>query len=167
MKKLFFFSFLFLFVSFVWSEDLSEVAKREKARREALKKQGKKATVLTNEDVKNIKSSLGIESNTPVVEDESAASEGSTGPVEPAAAVQEAIDQSNAGLEELKRQKAELTKEIQSTSDSMQQSGVHSSNIGQQYREKRLKEEELRKVEEKIEQLERQEKEPEGEPQQD
>jgi hypothetical protein len=167
MKKLFFFSFLFLFVSFVWSEDLSEVAKREKARREALKKQGKKATVLTNEDVKNIKSSLGIESNTPVVEDESAAPEGSTGPIEPAAAVQEAIDQSKDGLEELKRQKAELTKEIQSTSDSMQQSGVHSSNIGQQYREKRLKEEELRKVEEKIEQLERQEKEPQGEPQQD
>ena len=154
MKKFFVFSFLVLFATAVWSEDLSEVAKREKARREALKKQGKKATVLTNEDVKNIKSSLGIETDTPPVEETTSAP--SSGPSEPAAAVQKAIEDSGAQLDELKRQKAELTNEIQITSDSLQQGGVHSSNIGQQYKEKRLKEEELKKVEEKIEKLEKQ-----------
>ena len=162
MKKFFLFSFLILFASAIWSEDLSEVAKREKARREALKKQGKKATVLTNEDVKNIKSSLGIETDSPPVED--AASVPSTSPSEPAAAVQEAINISRGELEALKRQKAELTNEIQTSSDSIQQGGVHSSNIGQQYKEKRLKEEELKKIEEKIEELEKQ-KEPSNPPQ--
>ena len=152
MKKLFLFSLVVLFAGAVWSEDLGEVAKKEKARREALKKQGKKATVLTNEDVKNIKSSLGIESDALPVE-ESASNSGAA--TEPAAAVQEAIDNSAAQLDELKKQKAELTKEIQTTSESMQQGGVHSSNIGQQYRDKRLKEEELKKVEEKIETLQK------------
>ncbi|MGH9856896.1 MAG: hypothetical protein ACRD4B_03530, partial [Acidobacteriota bacterium] len=85
---------------------------------------------------------------------EDTSSDSSTTTIEPAAAVQEAIDNSSAQLEELKKQKAELTKEIQTTSESMQQGGVHSSNIGQQYRDKRLKEEELKKVEEKIEALE-------------
>ena len=154
MKKLFLFSFLILFTTALWSEDLSEVAKREKARREALKKQGKKATVLTNEDVKNIKSSLGIETETPPVEEPTSAV--SPAPSEPAGAVQKAIENSGAQLEELKRQKAELTNEIQTSSDSMQQGGVHSSNLGQQYKEKRLKEEELKKIEEKIEKLEKQ-----------
>jgi hypothetical protein len=150
MKKLFLFLFIILFACALWAEDLAEVAKKEKARREALKKEGKKATVLTNEDVKNIKSSLGIESNTAPAE----ASDSEAATTEPAAAVQEAIDNSSAQLDELKKQKAELTKEIQTTSETMQQGGVHSSNIGQQYRDKRLKEEELKKVEEKIESLE-------------
>jgi hypothetical protein len=158
MKKLFLFSLIVLFAGSVWSEDLGEVAKKEKARREALKKQGKKATVLTNEDVKNIKSSLGIESNTPGVEEASSPSSGTAS--DPAAAVQEAIDNSSEQLDELKKQKAELTNEIQTTSESMQQGGVQSSNIGQQYREKRLKEEELKKVEEKIEALEEKKEDP-------
>ncbi len=160
MKRFFIVSLIVLFAAAVWSEDLAEVAKKEKERREALKKQGKKATVLTNQDVKNIKSSLGIEStlvegtdSAPVEETDSAPSDSA----EPAAAavVKEAIDDSNASLEELRQQKAELTKNIQETSDSIQQSGAHSSNIGERYREKRLKEEELRKVEEQIEELEK------------
>ena len=155
MKKLLIGSFVLLFASALCADDLAEAAKREKARREALKKQGKKATVLTNEDVKDIKSTLAIESNTPV--EDSSTSEGTpTG--EPGAAVQGAIDNSNAELEDLKRQKEELAGQLKRTSDSIDESGARSSNLGQQYREKRLKEEELRKIEQKIEQMEKQDK---------
>jgi hypothetical protein len=151
MKKQFWICLVLLFSASIWAEDLGEVAKKEKARREALKKQGKKATVLTNKDVENIKSSLGIESSS-ANPDYSA---GST-PSEPAVAIDQAITDSNAQLDELKRQRAELTREVQDTSDSIQQSGVNSRNTGEQYRQKRLKEEELRKVEEQIEALEKQ-----------
>jgi predicted RNase H-like nuclease (RuvC/YqgF family) len=159
MKKMFFVLITVLFAVSVWAEDLGELAKKEKARREALAKEGKKGKVLTNKDVKDIKSSLGIESHTPVVEEPEQKSK-----EEPAAAVQEAVDQSNAELEELKQQKAELTQQVQEASDAIQQSGARSTNTGEQYREKRLKEEELRKVEEKIEELEKGRKETAEEP---
>jgi predicted RNase H-like nuclease (RuvC/YqgF family) len=150
MKNIFFVLIAVLFAVAVCAEDLGELAKKEKARREALAKEGKKGKVLTNKDVKDIKSTLGIESHTPVVEEPA---EKSTD--EPAAAVQEAVDQSNAQLEDLKQQKAELTREVQEASDAIQQSGARSTNTGEQYREKRLKEEELKKVEEQIEELEK------------
>ena len=159
MKKIFFVLVAVLFASAVYAEDLGELAKKEKARREALAKEGKKGKVLTNKDIKDIKSSLGIESHTPVAEEPT---EKTTD--EPATAVQEAVDQSNAQLEDLKRQKAELTREVQEASDAIQQSGARSTNTGEQYREKRLKEEELKKVEEQIEELEKATKETPEEP---
>jgi hypothetical protein len=159
MKKIFPVLIVVLLAVCVWAEDLGELAKKEKARREAIAKEGKKAKVLTNKDVKDIKSSLGIESHTPVEEPEADKSK-----EEPAAAVQEAVDQSDAQLEELKRQRAELTREVQEASDAIQQSGARSRNTGDQYREKRLKEEELRKVEEQIEELEKGKKETAEEP---
>src|SRR5262245_56820833 len=45
-------------------QNLGDLAKKEKARREALEKSGKKAKVLTNADVDKIKSQLGMESGT-------------------------------------------------------------------------------------------------------
>ena len=152
MRKILFVSLLVLFAGAVWAEDLGALAKKEKARREALKKSGKKATTFTNQDVPSLKSSLGIESSGFVSEPASAPTS------ESAAALDQAIDTSNSQLEDLKRQKAELTNEIQSTSESIEQTGTHSANIGQQYREKRLKEAELRKVEEQIEALEKENK---------
>ena len=148
MKKVFWVLILVLFSVTVWAEDLGELAKKEKARREELKKQGKKAQVLTNEDVKSIKSSLGIESSG-VTSDTSGQAQG-----EPSAALEEAISDSSSQLDALKKQKGELIREIQDTSDSIQQSGVHSRNLGEQYKQKRLAEEELKKVEEQIETLE-------------
>ena len=159
MKKIFLVLIAALFAGAVYAEDLGEVAKKEKARREALAKEGKKGKVLTNKDIKDIKSSLGIESNTPVVEEPAEKSK-----EEPAAAVEQAVDQSNSQLEELKEQKAELTREVQEASDAIQQRGARSTNTGEQYREKRLKEEELKKVEEQIEELEKSQKEPGEEP---
>jgi cob(I)alamin adenosyltransferase len=150
MKTIFLFLMVVLFAGAVCAEDLGELAKKEKARREALAKEGKKGKVLTNKDVRDIKSSLGIESHTPVVEDPVEKSKD-----EPAAAIQKAVDQSNSQLEELKQQKAELTREVQEASDAIQQSGARSANTGEQYREKRLKEEDLKKVEQQIEELEK------------
>ncbi len=162
MKKMFFLLITVLFAFSVWAEDLGELAKKEKARREALAKEGKKGKVLTNKDVKDIKSSLGIESHTPVVEEPATESKD-----EPAAAVGEAVDQSNAQLEQLKQQKSELIREVQEASDAIQQSGARSSNTGEQYREKRLKETELKKVEEQIEELEKGQKETAEEPEEE
>ena len=66
MRRLLF-GMLILAVAFVFTattvgakEDLGELAKKEKARREAIKKQGKEAKVLTNDDVANIKSDIAI-----------------------------------------------------------------------------------------------------------
>ena len=149
MRKILLVSLLVLFAGAVCAEDLGALAKKEKARREAIKKSGKTATTFTNQDVENLKSSLGIESSGPVGESSAAPTS------EPGAALEQAIDTSRSQLNDLKRQKAELTNEIESTSESIEQSGTHSANIGQQYRDKRLKEAELRKLDEQIEELEK------------
>jgi hypothetical protein len=52
--------FGFAIVASAQKPDLGELAKKEKARREALEKSGKKTKVLTNEDVSKIKSQLGM-----------------------------------------------------------------------------------------------------------
>jgi hypothetical protein len=51
---------LAFFASAAEKPNLGELAKKEKARREALEKSGKKTKVLTNEDVDKIKSQLGM-----------------------------------------------------------------------------------------------------------
>ena len=65
MKKVLLVLFMVLFAATLWSESVTEAAKKEKARREDIAKQGKKAKVLTNKDVSTLKSSLGIESTGP------------------------------------------------------------------------------------------------------
>jgi predicted RNase H-like nuclease (RuvC/YqgF family) len=155
MKKLFLVTILLAFTAVLWSDDLAEIARKEKARREALEKEGKKARVLTNKDVPTIKSSLGIESASPVAEEPTTEPQSESA----AAAIDEAATNSQEELERLKQEKADLTRDIQSTSDSIEESGVQSKNIGEQFKEKRLKEEQLKKVEDQIEQLEKSTKE--------
>jgi len=154
MKKLLFVLFILVFTGTLWCESVTEVAKKEKARREALAKQGKKATVLTNKDVANIKSSLGIESTSPVTEQ---SGDGSTADV--TEAIQQATQDSNADLEELKQRREELTGKVQELSDSMGQGAGQASNIGERYQQKRLTEEELQKVDEQIQAIEQKRKE--------
>jgi|GEM_PF-1942054 len=146
MKKVLFVSFVLLFTASLWSESVTEVAKKEKARREALAKQGKKATVLTNKDVPNIKSSLGIESTST-----GQSGEGSTDDI--TAAIQQATDNSSAELEELKQQREDLNGKLQEVSDSIDQ-GTYATNIGDRYKEKRLTEEELANVDAQIKAIE-------------
>src|SRR6185295_16912869 len=66
------------FLASAGQPNLAEVAKKEKARREALEKSGKKAKVLTNEDVGKIKTQLGILSGSSEGEEGQATGDNST-----------------------------------------------------------------------------------------
>lgn len=63
MKKAVVFSCCFLLVSFLQSQSLVDIAKKEKERRESLK--GRKAIVVTNEDIANIKKTPAIQLREP------------------------------------------------------------------------------------------------------
>jgi hypothetical protein len=154
MKKVLLVLFMVLFAATLWSESVTEAAKKEKARREALAKQGKKAKVLTNKDVSTLKSSLGIESTGPTSEPTS------SDPIanETTAAIEQAADDANSGLEELKQKRDELTGKVQELSDSINQ-GANASNIGERYQQKRVTEEELKSVEDQIQAIEAKRKE--------
>jgi chromosome segregation ATPase len=154
MKNILLVLFVILFAGTLWSESVTEVAKKEKARREAIAKQGKKAKVLTNKDVANIKSSLGIESTG------AAGTESNVDPTaEPAVqAIQQATDEADSGLEELMQQRDELTGKVQELSETINQGGAQASNIGERYKEKRVTEEELENVEKQIQAIEQKRK---------
>lgn len=170
------------FVVAGYSEDLAEVAKKEKARREALKKEGKKPEkVYTNKDIPNLKSSLGIESSGPEPDAEAvepgetgesmtgSESEGMTEPAaaeEPAAESQEQAaaepateagmeesSEEHASIEELRAQKEELDKEIAEKQKTVGQA-VQSRNVGSQYQELREAEEKSEALDQKIRELE-------------
>src|SRR5262245_60403963 len=132
MRKVLLVLFMVLFAATLWSESVTEVAKKEKARREALAKQGKKAKVLTNKDVANLKSSLGIESTSPSGEPSSADPTAN----ETTAAIQQATDDANSGLQELKQKRDELAGKVQELSQSIDQ-GANATNIGERYQQKR------------------------------
>lgn len=173
------------FVVSGYSEDLAEVAKKEKARREALAKEGKKPNkVYTNKDIPNIQSSLGIEVQNPEAYAEPVESEGiadTTEGTEPTEATDvteapEAEETTMAetmsdteteessvpvDIEELKRQKEEIDREIQEKTKVVNQA-VQSRSIGDQYRELREAEEKSAELEIKIREME-QNQETEGE----
>ena len=146
MKKVLFVSFVFLFAATLWGETVAEVAAREKARRDALAKEGKKATVLTNKDVPNIKSSLGIEST-----GGEQSGEPFTG--DTTEAIQQATENSTAELQELKQKREDLNGKLQEVSDSIEQ-GTYATNIGNRYEEKRVTEEELANLDAQIKAME-------------
>ena len=152
MKKILIVLFVFAFAGSLLAESVTEVAKREKERRAQLEKEGKKAKVLTNKDVANIKSSLGIESTTPVADQSGDASE------QAVAAIQQATDDANAELEQLRQKKDELTGKVQDMSDDISQT-PNANDIGSRYQQKRLTEEELQKVDDQIKAIEAQRKE--------
>src|SRR5687768_8444247 len=47
------------------ASEVAEAAKKEKARREAIRKEGKPSKTFTNQDVSDLKSTLAFESSTP------------------------------------------------------------------------------------------------------
>jgi len=122
---------------------LGELAKKEKARREALEKSGKKVKVLTNEDVGKIKSQLGMvsgsEEGQPAPDDSSY-----TPPVEGEDYVPDQQPEQTPPDPNAERQKREA--EIQNQIDEHQKAADdaranvgagglwHSHNTGDQYR---------------------------------
>lgn len=63
MKKIITFMIAgFLVITLAYPQSLVEAAKKEKERREKLKKEGKQSRIITNEDIENVKEkTLGIE----------------------------------------------------------------------------------------------------------
>jgi hypothetical protein len=151
------FSFSFAFA--VLSEDLGELAKKEKARRESIDKSGKKAKVFTNQDVENLKSELAIAST----EGENTATEDTTytPPQEGAEYVPDPEPQppkSDPAAEqqkrarELEQQKEELEQQAKEARDTVGAGGLyHSRNTGDQYKKAREAEEKQEKVDQQLE----------------
>src|SRR5262249_3833057 len=126
MKKILIVLFIFAFAGALWSESVTDVAKKEKERRAQLEKEGKKAKVLTNKDVQNLKSRLGIESTSGVVDQSGDATD------QTSQAIDEATQQANAEMEQLKQRKDELTGKVQQLSDDIS-STPNANDIGSRY----------------------------------
>jgi len=138
------FVFGFAFVASAQKQDLGELAKKEKARREALEKSGKTVKVLTNEDVDKIKSQLGMVSGSEEDQGQQATDDSSnTPPAEgeyvPDQQPEQTTPDPNA---EAQRQRTELQNQIdehqKAADDARATVGAgglwHSHNTGDQYK---------------------------------
>ena len=140
------FVFGFAFLASAQQKNLGEIAKKEKERREALEKSGKKVKVLTNEDVGKLKSQLGMVSGSTEGEEGQPAAEDSsyTPPVEGEDYVpdqqpeQQPVDpnaEHKKQIEELENQKDEAQKKADDARATVGAGGLwHSHNTGDQYR---------------------------------
>jgi hypothetical protein len=140
------FVFGFAFLASAQQKSLGEIAKKEKERREALEKSGKKVKVLTNEDVGKLKSQLGMVSGSTEGEEGQPAPEDSsyTPPVEGEDYVpdqqpeQQPVDpnaEHKKQIEELENQKDEAQKKADDARATVGAGGLwHSHNTGDQYR---------------------------------
>ena len=154
MKYLITLFVLFCFISIVGATDLAELAKKEKARREALAKQGKKPKTLTNADVANLKSPLGIEvkksgevaGKTPAEQAQSESASSSA--EEKNKDIEEQIKKYREEIEKLKKETEEQR------SGAAAGGGSHSVNIGTQYGTIRESEELVEDLEQDIADLE-------------
>ena len=173
MKRLLILSFvaLFAFVLAAAADDLAEVAKKEKARREALEKQGKKAKTLTNADVANIKSQLAIQSTSNTQTEPAAEATGSnqsqTQQTEQLsvsdqrkleiAQKQQEIEQQ---ITDLEKQKEATQQQIDDARNAVNSAGIyHSANPGNQYQTINAQEQKLQELDKQIDALKKQQEE--------
>ena len=156
MKRLFCLLFVFGFVFAICSaQDLGELAKKEKARREAIAKTGKKSKTLTNADIPNIKSDLAIKQTAPATGEteatEATASEPAT-ETESESAVSTETSADDQKLEQMKKEKEQAEQEAKEARDQIGKSGLfNSQNIGSQYQKAREAEKKAEELEKKIE----------------
>jgi len=121
---------------------LADLANREKARREALHREGKIAKTFTNADIVNLKSVLAME-----VRDESGEIMEWIPPKEEAAPQQ----QSNEETEKLKQEREEFEQKAENAQQAINQGGgYYTRNIGNQYREKREAEQRMHEIDDKL-----------------
>lgn len=161
------FVFGFAFIASAQKQNLGELAKKEKARREALEKSGKKTKVLTNEDVGKIKSQLGMVSGTSEGEEaQPAPSPEDTSNTPPTEGEEYVPDQQpeqppsdqNAELEkkhqELQNQIDENQKAADDARANVGAGGLyHSRNTGDQYRKAGEAEKKIEELTDKKEKL--------------
>ncbi len=166
MKKLAIFVSITLFAigMMVEATEVADAAKKERARREAIQKQGKPARVFTNQDVANLKSTLGMEVR---VEPEPEGIKEKTLPgidtslgdeVERPKKPEPPKQQVNEEAEKLKEERAALEQQAKDAQQTINQGGgFHTRNIGTQYKLKREAEDRIRKIDEKLEEEEKDE----------
>jgi hypothetical protein len=169
MKRIAILLVLFVFgIAFLASaqqKDLGELAKKEKARREALEKSGKKAKVLTNEDVEKLKSQLAMQSGSAEGEEGQPAAEDSsyTPPVEgeeyiPDQQPEQTPPDQNT---ELQKQRTELQNQIDEHKKAAEEARAnvgagglyHSRNTGDQYKKAGEAEQKIDQLNDKREKL--------------
>jgi hypothetical protein len=156
--------FAFGFAFAVLSEDLGELAKKEKARRESIEKAGKKAKVFTNEDIGKLKSQNAMESSTTPAEGQTTSDDTYKPPVEgeeyvspqePPAQQPDPAAQRNNQLRELEEKREELEKQAKEARETVGSGGLwHSRNTGDQYRIAREAEANASKVDKQIDEIE-------------
>jgi hypothetical protein len=188
MKKL----LLFCFVGLIGltlalaADDLGELAKKEKAKREALQKQGKTPKVLTNEDLERMNSNEqtktgDVEKETAEeAQGESQASEGETesgstnessgisGSPDVVAGSELAAEEApkpsiDEQLRQLQAQKEEAQAKEKQAQEAIDNGGLfHTYAVGNQFRQEREAGDSTEEINKKIQQLEQQKKEQEA-----
>jgi len=149
MKKLFLLLFIFTigFVFVAAADDLAELAKKEKARREEIEKKKKDTKVYTNDDIKNVKSKLAIESDAPA--DQAATDDANT------AAAADASAPSNSEMDlqikQLQEQRAEQEKIAGDARAAINAGGIyHTYNVDQQFTAERQANQKIAEIDKQI-----------------
>ncbi|HJZ12302.1 MAG TPA: hypothetical protein VJ521_09135 [Acidobacteriota bacterium] len=175
MGKHFFLAFVFV-LGFCWicaGEDLGELAKKEKARREELARKGVKSRTYTNEDLADLKAQLAIQPSSTET-----SAETTTAPAEPAtteagepaaketttseeSTEETATDQQ---LKDIQTQKEEQEAKAKAAKGAIDRGGLfHTRDIGEQYRVQREADEKIRGLDKKTDELKKQQEEEEEE----
>ena len=149
-----------------YASDVAEAAKKEKARREAIRKEGKPSKTFTNQDVADLKSTLAFESSTPAEEtaEQTPSTEITTIPAvdpnlgEPVA--QEQPQENNEEAERLREEREALEQQARDAQETINQGGgYHTRNIGSQYKAKREAEARIRQIDDELANQEKKEEE--------
>jgi hypothetical protein len=175
------FCLIFLGVAVATAEDLGALAKKEKERREALAKEGKKSKTFTNADIQDLKATLAIESNKPdqtsgtgrsdATRSDSAetrtrqgdqakrpSDEGQAGDGQNVSPEQAAAER-DAQIQDLKQQKEDLENQAAESRGNVDKGGTYfTPELGTQYQKARQAEEEAAKVDDQIKKLEEEKK---------
>jgi hypothetical protein len=145
---------VFAVVMIADATEVADVAKKERERREAIQKQGKPAKVFTNQDIVNLKSTLGFEVTAQPEEPEVKTLPGidtSLGDEPVKAKKEEPAQQRNEEEEKLKEERAALEQQAKDAQQTIDQGGgYHTRNIGTQYKLKREAESRIREIDDKL-----------------
>ncbi|MCI0413469.1 hypothetical protein L0222_11820 [bacterium] len=166
MKKLAAFALITLFAAVMIAEatEVADVAKKERARREAIQKQGKTAKVFTNQDIANLKSTLAFEARTEpegVKETTLPGIDTSAGDdVAQPKKKEPPQQQANEEIEKLREEREALEQQAKDAQQTINQGGgFFTRNLGNQYKQKREAESRIREIDQKLKEEEEKEKE--------
>jgi len=140
------------------ASEVADVAKKERARRDALTHQGKTTKAFTNADVANIKSQLSFEVKSepvPADKDDLAQATEATNAAAKELGQKVENEQANQQAEEQKQQLTQERNELEQKAKDAQETinqggGYFTRNIGNQFQQKREAEEKIREIDGKL-----------------